>query len=163
MLARELLAMSREQFSAPFKGSQMKRATLRGLRRNAAVLLGNNGGAEDIDVRRRALDDPEPNGCECHAVRALGWNVTALPTPRAGVFARNSGSVRTVPVNHSAGAFADGRDSLRLIFIELSPRFWMVPHAAFARRLILDRAASASGGRNKVRRGRLATHHVNAA
>ena len=40
-LARELLAMSREQFSAAFKGSPMKRATLRGLKRNAAVLLGN--------------------------------------------------------------------------------------------------------------------------
>lgn len=72
-------------------------------------------------------------------------------------------SIRTVPVNHSAGPFADGRDPLRLIFIELSPRFWMVPHAAFARRLILDRAASASGRMNEVRRGRLATHHVNAA
>ena len=83
-LARELLAMSREQFSAAFKGSPMKRATLRGLKRNAAVLLGNKDGAQDIDVRRRALDDREPNGCVCHAVRALGSIVTALPTPCAG-------------------------------------------------------------------------------
>src|SRR5689334_10305933 len=38
-LARELLAMSQEEFSATFKGSPMKRAKLRGLKRNAAVLL----------------------------------------------------------------------------------------------------------------------------
>ena len=41
-LARELLAMSQEEFSAAFKGSPMKRAKLRGLKRNAAVVLGNN-------------------------------------------------------------------------------------------------------------------------
>ncbi len=40
-LARELIAMSREEFSARFKGSPMKRAKLRGLQRNASVVLGN--------------------------------------------------------------------------------------------------------------------------
>jgi epoxyqueuosine reductase len=40
-LARELLSMSQAQFSAAFKGSPMKRAKLRGLKRNAAVVLGN--------------------------------------------------------------------------------------------------------------------------
>ena len=40
-LARELLAMSQEEFSAAFKGSPMKRAKLGGLKRNAAVVLGN--------------------------------------------------------------------------------------------------------------------------
>lgn len=41
-LARELLEMSREAFSTAFKGSPMKRAKLAGLKRNAAVVLGND-------------------------------------------------------------------------------------------------------------------------
>ena len=40
-LARELLAMTQEEFSAAFKSSPMKRAKLRGLKRNACVVLGN--------------------------------------------------------------------------------------------------------------------------
>ena len=59
-LAHDLLAMTPEEFSAAFKGSPMKRAKLRGLKRNAAVVLGNVGTAEDMDVLARALDDPEP-------------------------------------------------------------------------------------------------------
>ena len=43
-LAQDLLAMSQEEFSVAFKGSPMKRARLRGLQRNAAVLLGNATG-----------------------------------------------------------------------------------------------------------------------
>ena len=42
---RELLAMSQEELSVAFKGSPMKRAKLRGLQRNAAVVLGNDYGA----------------------------------------------------------------------------------------------------------------------
>ncbi|HET6700340.1 MAG TPA: hypothetical protein VFH14_00945, partial [Gemmatimonadaceae bacterium] len=59
-LAREILSMTREQFSTDFKGSPMKRAKLRGLKRNAAVVLGNVGTAEDRDALIRVLDDPEP-------------------------------------------------------------------------------------------------------
>ncbi len=40
-LARELLSMSDDDFRRGFKGSPMKRAKLRGLKRNAAVVLGN--------------------------------------------------------------------------------------------------------------------------
>jgi epoxyqueuosine reductase len=47
-LARELLAMNQEEFSAAFKGSPMKRAKLRGLKRNAAVVLGNMGVTVDL-------------------------------------------------------------------------------------------------------------------
>ena len=36
------------------------RAKLRGLKRNAAVVLGNVGTADDVGVLTRALDDPEP-------------------------------------------------------------------------------------------------------
>ena len=42
-LARDLLALSQEEFSAAFKGSPMKRAKLGGLKRNAAVVLANVG------------------------------------------------------------------------------------------------------------------------
>jgi epoxyqueuosine reductase len=69
-LARELLAMTQEQFSRAFKGSPMKRAKLRGLKRNAGVVLGNVGTAEDVDVLTRALDDEEPLVRE-HAAWAL--------------------------------------------------------------------------------------------
>jgi epoxyqueuosine reductase len=76
-LARELLGMSQAEFSAAFKGSPMKRAKLRGLKRNAAVVLGNpslRSGqaalAEEVDVLTRALDDEEPLVRE-HAAWAL--------------------------------------------------------------------------------------------
>ncbi|HJU65492.1 MAG TPA: tRNA epoxyqueuosine(34) reductase QueG [Gemmatimonadaceae bacterium] len=49
-LAREILAMSDEEFRVAFRGSPMKRAKLAGLKRNAAVVLGNVGATEDIDV-----------------------------------------------------------------------------------------------------------------
>ena len=80
-LARHLLGMSQREFSASFKGSPMKRAKLRGLRRNAAVVLGNVGTAEDVDVLRRALDDPEPLVRE-HAAWALARLVVNGPTTR---------------------------------------------------------------------------------
>ena len=47
-LARELLSMSQAEFSVAFRGSPMKRAKLRGLKRNASVVLGNVGSAEDV-------------------------------------------------------------------------------------------------------------------
>ncbi len=69
-LARELLAMSQEEFSVAFKGSPMKRAKLRGLKRNAAVVLGNVGNVDDVEVVEAALDDREPVIRE-HAMWAL--------------------------------------------------------------------------------------------
>ena len=69
-LARELLGMTHSEFSAAFKGSPMKRAKLRGLKRNAAVVLGNVGTTDDAGVLTRALDDEEPLVRE-HAAWAL--------------------------------------------------------------------------------------------
>jgi epoxyqueuosine reductase len=69
-LAREILRMSQDEFTAAFKGSPMKRAKLRGLKRNAAVVLGNVGTPEDGPVLTRALADPEPLVRE-HAAWAL--------------------------------------------------------------------------------------------
>lgn len=74
-LAREILQMTQEEFSTAFKGSPMKRAKLRGMKRNAAVVLGNVGTASDVDVLRRALDDAEPLVRE-HATWALDRLVT---------------------------------------------------------------------------------------
>ena len=70
-LARELLAMSLEEFSAAFKGSPMKRAKLRGLKRNAAVLLGNLGTPDDVPMLTSALQGSDPLVRE-HAAWALG-------------------------------------------------------------------------------------------
>src|ERR1700676_947635 len=65
-----------------------------------------------------------PNGCVCQAVRAPGSNVTLAPRTRAGSGASNSGSMRTLPVNQSAGPSPDGCEPLLLIsiseFLELS-------------------------------------------
>ena len=48
----------------------MKRAKLRGLKRNAAVVLGNVGTVEDVPVLEQALDDENPLVGE-HAAWAL--------------------------------------------------------------------------------------------
>jgi epoxyqueuosine reductase len=48
----------------------MKRAKLPAMKRNAAVVLGNVGTPEDVDVLTRALDDEEPTVRE-HAAWAL--------------------------------------------------------------------------------------------
>lgn len=49
-LAREFLSMDEMNFRTAFKGSAMKRAKLRGLKRNAATVLGNLGSADDLHV-----------------------------------------------------------------------------------------------------------------
>jgi epoxyqueuosine reductase len=69
-LARELLAMTQQEFRVGFKASPMKRAKLRGLKRNAAVVLGNVGTVEDVPALQQALEDPEPLVRE-HAAWAL--------------------------------------------------------------------------------------------
>ena len=69
-LARDLLALSQKESRVGFRGSPMKRAKLRGLKRNAAVVLGNAGNPEDVEVLAGALDDPEPVVRE-HAAWAL--------------------------------------------------------------------------------------------
>src|SRR5437016_7804681 len=58
-----------------------------------------------------------PSGCVCQAVRAPGSNVTLAPRTRAGSGASNSGSIRTLPVNQSAGPLLKGCEPLLLISI----------------------------------------------
>jgi len=59
-LAADILALDQAAFSAAFRKSPMKRAKLRGLKRNAAVVLGNVGTKDDIDVLTRAQQADEP-------------------------------------------------------------------------------------------------------
>ncbi len=70
-LARDLLAMDDESFRTTFKGSPMKRAKLRGLKRNAAVALGNIACDDDVPLLVAALGDSEPL-TRAHAASALG-------------------------------------------------------------------------------------------
>ena len=79
-LAREILAMDVDAYRAAFKGSPMKRAKLPAMKRNAAVVLGNVGTANDVDALTRALDDAEPVVRE-HAA----WALTRLRTPNDAV------------------------------------------------------------------------------
>src|SRR3954464_11678901 len=58
-----------------------------------------------------------PRGCVCHAVRAPGSNVTLAPCTNAGFGAWNKGSILTMPVNQSAGPFADGCEPTLLMSI----------------------------------------------
>jgi epoxyqueuosine reductase len=69
-LAHELLAMTQEEFSVAFKGSPMKRAKLWGLKRNAAIVLGNIGSEAGARALVAELDDPEPL-VRAHAAWAL--------------------------------------------------------------------------------------------
>jgi epoxyqueuosine reductase len=48
--AREILALDEETYRERYRGSAMKRAKLSGLRRNAAVVLGNVGTPEDVSL-----------------------------------------------------------------------------------------------------------------
>lgn len=59
-LAREFLAMNDDEFRVAFKGSAMKRAKLRGLKRNAAVVLGNVGTSDDIELLSQSTAQSEP-------------------------------------------------------------------------------------------------------
>lgn len=69
--AREILAMTQADFSTAFKGSPMKRAKLGGLRRNAAVVLGNVGASEDVDVLTRVRAAEPDSMVGEHAAWAL--------------------------------------------------------------------------------------------
>jgi hypothetical protein len=87
-LLREILAMSQEEFTTAFRRSAMKRAKLRGLKCNAAVVLGNIGTMEDVPVLQQALDDPEPLPREhvlarSSASRRRGRSTMCAPIARA--------------------------------------------------------------------------------
>jgi len=82
----------------------MKRAKLRGLKRNAAVVLGNIGNADDIDVLGRALDDSDSLVRE-HVAWALQKSVLAQGFRRE----RNLHVARGSRTPMAAGASTPGR------------------------------------------------------
>jgi len=49
-LAREIMEMTQEEFSEKFRRSPVKRAKLAGLKRNAAVALGNATAGKNVDA-----------------------------------------------------------------------------------------------------------------
>jgi epoxyqueuosine reductase len=75
-LATQILSMSQAEFSTSFKGSPMKRAKRVGLKRNAAVVLGNVGTSSDAGTLEAAMSDEEPL-VRSHAAWALGELGTA--------------------------------------------------------------------------------------
>lgn len=70
-LALEILSMDERAYREAFRGSAMKRAKLPGLKRNAAVVLGNAGDESDVGALVPALADQEPLVRQ-HAAWALG-------------------------------------------------------------------------------------------
>jgi epoxyqueuosine reductase len=56
----EVLGLSPEEFRQRFRGTALMRSKRRGLLRNAALVLGNQGDPAALPALRRALDDPEP-------------------------------------------------------------------------------------------------------
>ena len=58
-----------------------------------------------------------PSGWVCQAVRAPGSKVTCAPCTRSGAAGLKSPSIRTRPVNHSAGPCRDGVSPARKISI----------------------------------------------
>ncbi len=56
----ELLTLSEDQFRQRFRETALLRAKRRGLLRNAAVVLGNQGDPSALPALRQALGDPDP-------------------------------------------------------------------------------------------------------
>src|SRR4029453_16698666 len=78
-LAFELLGMTQEEFSRAFKASPMKRAKLRGLKRNAAVVLGNVGTGDDVGLLGRGRAEEPDEMVREHA----DWALDRLAARRA--------------------------------------------------------------------------------
>ena len=66
-----LAGLTLEEFREVFRGSPIKRARYRGLRRNVAVAMGNSGDPRFLPALRRLAEDEDPTVAE-HARWALG-------------------------------------------------------------------------------------------
>lgn len=78
----DVLAMDETRYASEFTGTAMRRATRSGLRRNAAVVLGNRGDPAALPALVAALDDADP------VVRGhAGWAIGRI-APRHPALAR---------------------------------------------------------------------------
>ena len=66
-----ILQLEEDEFRDHWTGTPLRRATRSGLRRNAAVVLGNLGDPDSLPALTSALDDPDPIVRE-HAAWAIG-------------------------------------------------------------------------------------------
>jgi epoxyqueuosine reductase len=89
-LAREILAMSRDEFSAAFRGSPMKRSKLRGLKRNATEVLGPG----TYEALREQIPSPEANALFAPRERAARMGSVPAATRRLVSLPRSRGSSR---------------------------------------------------------------------
>jgi epoxyqueuosine reductase len=69
----EVLLMPEAEFRTRFADTALMRPGPAGLRRNAAVVLGNVGGAAALAPLHRALDDPDP-----HVREAAAWGIERI-------------------------------------------------------------------------------------
>jgi epoxyqueuosine reductase len=67
-----LLGLERERYAELFRGSALKRAKLGGLKRNAALAMGNRGEVRYVPALARALEADEDPVVRGHAAWALG-------------------------------------------------------------------------------------------
>jgi epoxyqueuosine reductase len=56
----EIVLLSEEEFRRRFRSSAISRATHSGLRRNAAIVLGNRGAASALPALEQVVNDPDP-------------------------------------------------------------------------------------------------------
>jgi epoxyqueuosine reductase len=68
-----LAEMSAEEFRASFRGSPIRRAKHAGMRRNAAIAMGNSGREEFVPILKAMIEDSEPSVAESAA-----WAVRRL-------------------------------------------------------------------------------------
>jgi epoxyqueuosine reductase len=81
-----LAEMQREEFREVFRGSPIRRAKLSGLRRNAAIAMGNSRDKKFLPALRKLRDDSDPAVAE-HArwsIANLELNSTPSAVPRNG-------------------------------------------------------------------------------
>jgi epoxyqueuosine reductase len=76
----ELLGLSEQEFRLRFRGTALMRTKRSGLRRNAAIILGNRGNPAALPALRGAANDPD------EVVRdAAQWAIAEIETQKASV------------------------------------------------------------------------------